>query len=346
MSRAKTGENLWRAATKTCVAALLGFVLAPPTIVWAWGARTHEIINRRAVDALPEDSRAAWRLLAQGLGAHASDADHRKSVSRTEPGRHFIDIDVYDSPPFAKVPRDRTALEKKKGVETVARWGTVPWAIEECYLGVIESLRRQDWSSAGAWAADLGHYVGDSHQPLHCTKNYDGQNTGNKGIHLRFEVTMMDRSFDEARHVTLEPLVIGEEPRSESVKLGLLGRPVDATFAWIPEAYAGIEPLLAADTAARAQDSQVGDVYYAVLWEKTEELAVRQVNAAILDLSALLHSAWVAAGSPPGPPESPEFLVSIPPKDADPENGPRSVSLRVLAAATGVFLLSWAAGSL
>ena len=60
---------------------------------------------------------------------------------------------------------------------------------------MVEALRAGDWTSAVTWAADLGHYTADSHQPLHCTKNYDGQNTGNDGVHFRFEVMMMDRFF-------------------------------------------------------------------------------------------------------------------------------------------------------
>ena len=32
-------------------------------------------------------------------------------------------------------------------------------------------------------SSDIGHYVGDAHVPLHTTKNYNGQLTGQKGIH-------------------------------------------------------------------------------------------------------------------------------------------------------------------
>jgi hypothetical protein len=32
-------------------------------------------------------------------------------------------------------------------------------------------------------SADLGHYIGDSHVPLHTTENYNGQLTNQKGIH-------------------------------------------------------------------------------------------------------------------------------------------------------------------
>ena len=37
----------------------------------------------------------------------------------------------------------------------------------------------------------LSHYVGDISQPLHVSENYDGQMTGNKGIHQFFETTII-----------------------------------------------------------------------------------------------------------------------------------------------------------
>ncbi|MGC6428813.1 MAG: hypothetical protein ACON4Y_05945 [Flavobacteriales bacterium] len=35
--------------------------------------------------------------------------------------------------------------------------------------------------------SDLGHYIADANVPLHTTINYDGQLTGQKGIHAFWE---------------------------------------------------------------------------------------------------------------------------------------------------------------
>jgi hypothetical protein len=32
-------------------------------------------------------------------------------------------------------------------------------------------------------SAELGHYIADSHVPLHASSNHDGQSTNQKGIH-------------------------------------------------------------------------------------------------------------------------------------------------------------------
>lgn len=240
---------------------------------------------------------------------HASDADHRKGADGEEPVRHFIDIDVYGEHPFDEVPRDLDTLVRKRGREETHRWGVVPWAVEECWRMTVLSLERGDWSSAGGWAADLGHYVADSHQPLHCTVNYDGQNTGNDGVHLRFEVHMMDRHYDESTLAAVPLPQPGEDV-------------VEFCFGWIAETYPKLQPILDADTAARVLDPRFGDAYYAEMWARTEDVASAQVALATRDLAALLLSAWEKAGSPPGPGEAPP-LAALPREALEPA-APRS----------------------
>jgi hypothetical protein len=255
----------------------------------AWGWRTHEIINRRAVELLPEPAHAAWSPFAAQLVAHANDADDRKDTSREESPRHFINIDVYGPPPFATVSHDRQALEKEHGVDEVRRRGILPWAIEETYADVVTALRAGDWNQAAIRAADLGHYVADAHQPLHCTKNFDGQFTGSKGVHSLFEVTMLDRYLEESMLAAQTPIPEREEG------------PAELCFRWVSAAYGDIDTILDADRAARALDSSLEDRYVEHLWEGTREVAVRQIDSATRDLAMLLQAAWVEAGSPPAP---------------------------------------------
>jgi hypothetical protein len=308
------------------------FDLGAAAEVHGWGARTHEIINRVAVDHMPEPARTAWAPLAPSLGRHASDADNRKSTDPAEARRHYLDVDAHDSHPFARVPRDFSSLLHKRGQESVERWGTVPWAIEECYRMLVLSLERGDWSSAGAWASDLGHYVADSHQPLHCTVNYDGQNTGNDGIHIRFEVTMLDRHFDES--------MITREALPEAVP----DEVIESCFQWIAEAYPGLGPVLAADDAASSVDPAFGDAYYSTLWRETKSVAVLQVSRAVRDLARLYAKAWEEAERPAGPAEAPTFYA-LPSEVLDPKEPRPKTSRAAWIVAGGVVLGAFVLGS-
>jgi hypothetical protein len=291
-----------RARIVTAFAMAMAVPQFVPADAVAWGERTHEIINRRAVDFLPDAQRAAWSGLAVPLGGHASDADHRKSFDKDEGQRHFIDIDAHDDPPFAKVPRTFEGLKDKVGAEEALRWGIVPWAIDDAYRMFVISMERGDWGSAVAWGADLGHYVADSHQPLHCTMNYDGQSTGNRGVHVRFEITMMDRYYQEG---ALPADGEGDEPMPYG------GAPAAYCLDWIPLAYDGLSSILDADTRAQSADSDFGDEYYRIMWEGTAPTARLQVHRAARDLAVLYAAAWEEAGSPV-PPEVMPPAVALP----------------------------------
>src|SRR5690606_9359940 len=46
-------------------------------------------------------------------------------------------------------------------------------------------------------SADIGHYIGDAHVPLHTTENYNGQKTGQEGIHAFWESRLVELFSDD-----------------------------------------------------------------------------------------------------------------------------------------------------
>ena len=71
--------------------------------------------------------------------------------------------------------------------------GTLPWVTDSVYQILVIQFKAKDWSKVLLTSADLGHYVGDGHMPLHLTTNYDGKFTGQSGIHSRYESKMIDQ---------------------------------------------------------------------------------------------------------------------------------------------------------
>src|SRR5437763_6606147 len=55
------------------------------------------------------------------------------------------------------------------------------------------------------FAATIAHYIQDAHQPLHVHNNYDGQLTGQNGVHSRFETQVFER-FQSQLTVSPPPL--------------------------------------------------------------------------------------------------------------------------------------------
>ena len=46
----------------------------------------------------------------------------------------------------------------------------------------MKAFKEKDKDKVLLYASDLAHYVGDGHQPLHATINYNGQLSDQKGF--------------------------------------------------------------------------------------------------------------------------------------------------------------------
>lgn len=113
--------------------------------------------------------------------------DERRNNDPNEAPRHFIDIDVYGEDAVNTMPQDWEAAAKRYPVDTLIKYGIVPWHVMVMKDRLTEAFKSQNADSILFYAADLGHYIADAHVPLHTTVNYDGQLTNQKGLHSLWE---------------------------------------------------------------------------------------------------------------------------------------------------------------
>jgi hypothetical protein len=178
-------------------------VAAMPAPTHAWGFDAHKFIMERAIGLLPAEIRPFFELHKSTLVERAIDPDTWQvaGFNDQEDQHHFLDLDWegYGKYPYAGLPRDYTAAVAKFGKKRVDDNGTVPWRVEEMYGNLrraFESYERRgpfgrfDVIFFSAW---LTHYVSDAHVPFHAVLNYDGQLSGQHGIHARFEAYLFER---------------------------------------------------------------------------------------------------------------------------------------------------------
>ena len=278
--------NIRRASSHIAVFIIL--IVIGVTIAYAWGFTGHRIINRKAPMHLPAVM-SSFKSDSLFYESHASDADNRRDYNDTtfdaEQWRHYIDIDDY--PNFHSIPRDRDSLIALYGYERVKGNGMNPWVTELFVDSLTSQLKRGDLATAKYTMSDLGHYVGDAHQPLHCTKNYDGQYTGNYGIHSRYESSMINAyQF----YVTVH---------KDSAQY--VSSPRDFAFEYIYHSNSLKDSIFAADNYAKAVSGWSGSgtppsSYYSALWQKCQNFTIDQFQRATLDLACLWYTAWVNAG--------------------------------------------------
>jgi hypothetical protein len=257
---------------------------------YGWGGDGHRFINRNAVYHLPNQMLLFIQdssLFAQ----HASDADNRRVSGDTslyaEGPRHFMDIDDY--PNFHNLPHSLDTLIALYGWERVKQNGTSPFATMWNMDSLVNQLRRSDWTRAKLTASDIGHYVGDTHQPLHNAKNYDGQYTNQSGIHSRYESTMLNSSH------YLSQLYITPD------SCHYISHKIDYIFDYILHSNSLVDTVLHGDTYAKTVSGWNGSgtppaAYYAALWSYTRQMTLDQMQSGTKDLASMWYTAWVDAG--------------------------------------------------
>lgn len=81
--------------------------------------------------------------------------------------------------------------------EHIAAHGILPWHLQKMQRDLTEAFRRRDARRILRLSADIGHYVGDAHVPLHTTSNYNGAKTKQDGIHGFWESRIPELFADQ-----------------------------------------------------------------------------------------------------------------------------------------------------
>lgn len=247
--------------------------------VYAWGWETHRYINHYAVDFLPSGM-GYFENYRVYLRQHSTDPD-----SDDLPGYyHYIDIDYYPEFFEGTFPHGWDEAVDRYGNDVMTDNGIIPWIIELWTDSLTVLMSTGQWESVWQLAAELGHYVADSHEPLHLTLNYNGQLTGNDGIHSRYETQMINP------HIPELPL-----PNSTSIYWSSV---IDSVFQYIDDVYPYVSEIIDADDLARNQDPNYNSTYYSILWDELDSLTINVIHTAIIDLASIWQTAWINAGSP------------------------------------------------
>lgn len=175
--------NLYKKIVAVLILICLVYVFIPKQKSISWGFYGHKRINRMAVFTLPPEMLTFYKKHIEFITNHAVDPDKRRYAVEGEAARHYIDIDHYGKNAFDSVPKFWKAAIEKYSLDTLMAYGIVPWQIEKHYYKLLNAFKNENLDLILHYSADLGHYIADAHVPLHTTENYNGQLTGQKGIH-------------------------------------------------------------------------------------------------------------------------------------------------------------------
>jgi hypothetical protein len=249
-----------------------------------WGGTGHKIINGKVTVCFPSSMNfpATW---SPFLVTHASDPDNRKGSDPTESPRHFINIENYPEFVNGYINQSYDSNVTAHGSSWVIDQGIVPWAIMLWEDSLKRAFQQGNWNLAMQLSADLGHYVGDAHQPLHCTKYYDTDLFGKSGLHSRYETTLVGQ---------FQNLIVYTNDSASYVS-----DINNFVFNFIYQSNRDLDTVQLADSIAHVfAGSTSGTVYLQKFWDGCGYQIIQLMKTASKSIADLIYTAWVDAGSP------------------------------------------------
>ncbi|MCT4561659.1 MAG: zinc dependent phospholipase C family protein [Crocinitomicaceae bacterium] len=280
------------------VLGLLVFVLL--SLVQPWGFYGHKKINHVAVFTLPPNMFGFYKANLLFVTEHAVDPDKRRYAVQGEAERHYIDLDHYGVNAFDSLPHHWKDAVAKYTEDTLQAYGILPWQIGWHKLKLQKAFEEKNVDAILKYSAEIGHYLGDAHVPLHTTENYNGQLTNQRGIHGLWESRLVEleaENFD---------LFTGKARYIEDL----------SSFVWqiIKESHLAVDSVLRLEkeisenfpadkkytfeTRGATQVKTYSTFFCAAYHEALNKMVERRMRAAIYAIGSVWMTAWVDAGQP------------------------------------------------
>ena len=282
-------------------AILLAAFVALPSPARAWGFEAHKFIADRMIALLPAELKPLFEKRRDFIVERAIDPDLWRTVGwDEEPPNHFLDFDfeAFGPYPFTGLPRDYDAAVQKFGKAVITEQGTLPWRTAEFYGRLqreFASLKRQPAPGYAVdnivlYSAILAHYVSDGHVPLHAVVNYDGQLTGQQGLHSRWESELFERNRSKLKvaPASMKPIL----------------NPRDFMFETLLVSNRAAANVLESDKKAAEGREFYDDAYYEAFSAGTLQVMEQRLNDSIAAVAAMITGAWEQAGRPAIPGEA------------------------------------------
>jgi hypothetical protein len=281
------------------------FVLAIGFLTLSWGIVGHERINKAAVMALPHPLQVFFYNHIDFITQEASVPDIRKYALnyKDENPRHYFDMENFGS--ADSLPQTMEEVKKKYDAKFLNDNGILPWYIEDLMVKLTKAFKDKNRAEILFLAADLGHYVGDAHMPLHTSANHDGQLSDQKGIHSLWE-SKLPELFAKNYKLNVPQAHYYEDVHK-------------AIWDMINDTHSLAQPLLDIDKKLRTStpENQVfkmdadgkvlknkynsavfSDEYAKKLHQELNGMVENQMKKAITATSSYWFTAWVNAGKP------------------------------------------------
>jgi hypothetical protein len=277
------------------------------TLAFAWGAWGHQHINRASVFALPDEMRPFFYNHIAFVTEEAVVPDLRKYTinDKAEFPRHFIDLELFGDGPVSGLPQTMAEAKSRYADSFLNEAGILLWYIQEVEEKLTKAFKAKAKTEILFLAADLGHYIGDAHMPLHTALNHNGQLTGQKGIHGFWE-GQLPEMFGDKYNLNAGPArYIDNITRETWLMVDSTHQLAESLLAADRQLAAGLpkDNIYVLDSSGNIATNRFGDLIhsraYAIKYHaRLNGMIERQLRRAILETASFWYTAWVNAGKP------------------------------------------------
>lgn len=288
----------WSNSKYVILALIVSIASGLISISLPWGFYGHKKINRLAVFTLPPSIFPFYKENLNYITEHAVDPDKRRYIVPTEGPCHFIDLDNYESP-FDSIPHTWKKAVEKFSEDSLRKHGIVPWHIYSTKLNLQKAFEEKNLDKILKYSADIGHYIGDAHVPLHTTHNYNGQLTNQKGIHGLWESRLVELFSEEYNYFVGKASYISNIHKETWKILEESHLALDSVFKF--EAEISAENLIPkysfeqrGTTTLKVYSREFSQAYH----KRLNKMVERRLTSAIHMTGSIWYTAWVDAGQP------------------------------------------------
>jgi CHAT domain-containing protein len=186
-------------------------------------------------------------------------------------------------------------------VEMLSAHGILPWSLQTHHRRLVQAFKAGDADLILKISAEIGHYIGDAHVPLHTTSNYNGQKTNQNGIHGFWE-SRIPELFADADY----DYFVG--------KPTFIVNPTEYYWDMVLTSHQSVDSVLNIEqrlrTAFPSDQQMCPDVrqgiqvitqcrdFAAAYQADMQGMVERRMRAAIQAVASAWYSAWAEAGQP------------------------------------------------
>ncbi len=270
------------------------------SMLMSWGEAGHLRVNRAAVMALPDPLRPFFYNHIDFITHSGPLPDLRRYLldDRSEAARHYFDLENFGS--YDSIPATFKDAEKKYSDDFLSKNGILPWYIEDRMEELTRAFKEKRKTEILFLAADLGHYVADANTPLHVTANYDGQLTGQKGIHSFWETRLLKLFSDTYNYNAGEAYYI-KDIKQEIKNMLLNSSALADTLLRIEKELRSTFPedkIYIPNSEESGKKPLYTDEFATAYHQKLNGMVEKQLQKSILATASFWYTAWINAGKP------------------------------------------------